>query len=177
MPFRALFLRLALLLALLAPAVAPAQVEASLVALKSSFPADSAKITVGLRLDHEPKWHTYWVEPGTGLPTTIKWELPAGWTAGPIRWPAPLRVFDTSGNLAGNGYEGVTYLPIELTPPANLAPDTPVTFRAKVEWLMCKDICKPGSAEVALTLTPTAPGAMTTANVTDSPDGEALLVL
>ena len=175
MPFRALFLRLALLLALLAPAVAPAQVEASLVALKSSFPADSAKITVGLRLDHEPKWHTYWVEPGTGLPTTIKWELPAGWTAGPIRWPAPLRVFDTSGNLAGNGYEGVTYLPIELTPPANLAPDTPVTFRAKVEWLMCKDICKPGSADVALTLTPTAPGAMTTANVTDSPDGEALL--
>ncbi len=173
MPFRALFLLAALVFGL-APA-AHAQVEASLVALKSTFPADSARITVGIRLDHQPKWHTYWLQPGTGFPTEIKWELPAGWTAGPIRWPAPLRVYDTSGNLAGNGYEGVTTLPIELTPPANLAPDTPVTLRAKVEWLMCKDVCKPGSADVTLTLTPTAPGAMTTANVTDSAAGEGLL--
>ena len=175
MPLRALFFRLALLLGLLAPAAAHAQVEASLVALKSTFPADSAKITVGLRLAHQPKWHSYWLQPGTGFPTEIKWQLPAGWTAGPIRWPAPHRVFDTSGNLAGNGYEGVTYLPVELTPPANLSPDTPLTLRAQVKWLMCKDVCIPGSADVSLTLTPTAPGAMTTANVTDSADGEGLL--
>lgn len=152
-----------------------AQVEASLVALKSSFPADAAKVVVGLRLAHEAKWHTYWLQPGTGLPTEITWQLPEGWSAGPIRWPAPKRVYDTAGNLAGNGYEGVTYLPVELTPPAGLAPDQPVTLRAKVEWLMCKDVCIPGEAELELTLTPHAADAITTANVTDSTAGTELL--
>jgi thiol:disulfide interchange protein DsbD len=174
MPLRALRL-LALALLCLLPAAVHAQVKASLHALKKTFPADASEIVVGLRLDHEPKWHTYWLQPGTGLPTSIDWQLPPGWSAGPIRWPAPKRVFDTAGNLAGNGYEGVTFLPVTLTLPRNLAPGTPVTLRAKVEWLMCKDVCIPGDAELALTLTPTAPGAMSTANLTDSPEGEALL--
>ncbi len=160
----------------LAPAgVARAQVEASLVALKATFPADAGKVVVGLRLAHQPKWHTYWVAPGTGLPTSLAWELPPGWSAGPIQWPAPHRVYDTGGHLAGNGYEGVVYLPVELKPPAGLAAGVPVTLRAKAEWLMCKDVCKPGEALVSLTLTPTAPGALTTANVTDSEAGEGLL--
>jgi DsbC/DsbD-like thiol-disulfide interchange protein len=25
---------------------------------------------VALRLAHDPHWHTYWINPGTGLPTT-----------------------------------------------------------------------------------------------------------
>ena len=169
-------LRLLLLVAVCAlPLGLRAQVEASLVALKRTFPADSTKVVVGIRLAHEPKWHTYWQQPGTGLPTEIAWQLPDGWTAGPIRWPAPMRVYDTSGNLAGNGYEDVTYLPIELTPPAGLAHGTPVTLRAKVDWLMCKDVCIPGSAALELILTPTDPGAMGTTNVTDSTAGSELL--
>jgi thiol:disulfide interchange protein/DsbC/DsbD-like thiol-disulfide interchange protein len=152
-----------------------AQVEATLVALKSTFPADSEKVVVAIRLAHEPKWHTYWLQPGTGLPTEIAWQLPEGWSAGHIRWPAPKRVYDTAGNLAGNGYEAVTYLAIELTPPAVLPHGTPVTLRAKVDWLMCKDVCIPGSAELSLTLTPTDPDAITTANVTDSTEGSELL--
>ena len=169
-------LRLLLLVALAAlPPALHAQVKASLHALKSSFPADAADVVVGLRLEHEPHWHTYWLQPGTGLPTSIEWQLPPGWTAGPIRWPAPHRVYDTAKNLAGNGYEGVVFLPVTLTPPRGLAPGAPVTLRAKAEWLMCKDVCIPGDAELSLTLTPTDPGAMTTANVTDSAEGEALL--
>jgi thiol:disulfide interchange protein len=170
------YLRLLLLVALFAlPAAVQAQVKASLHALKSSFPADATEVVVGLRLEHEPHWHTYWLQPGTGLPTSLSWQLPPGWTAGPIRWPAPHRVYDTAKNLAGNGYEGVVFLPVTLTPPRGLAPDKPVVLRAKAEWLMCKDVCIPGETEVSLTLTPTDPGAMTTANVTDSDEGEALL--
>ena len=171
-PFRLLILVLVTLCAL-APA-ARAQVEASLVALKTTFSAD-APVVVGLRLSHASHWHTYWREPGTGLPTTLAWDLPPGWTAGPIQWPAPHRVYDTAKNLAGNGYEGVTFLPVTLTPPPGLAPDQPVTLRAKAEWLMCKDVCVPGSANVSITLTPTVPDAITTAAATDSPEGEALL--
>lgn len=115
-------LRLLLLVALCAlPAAARAQVTASLHALKSTFSDDGKPIVVGLRLEHAPHWHTYWLQPGTGLPTSLTWELPPGWTAGPIQWPAPHRVYDTSKNLAGNVYEGIVFLPIELTPPAGLA--------------------------------------------------------
>lgn len=174
MPARALQVLLLVLLCF-APAGARAQVKASLHALKSTFPADAAEVVVGLRLEHQPKWHTYWLQPGTGLPTSLTWQLPPGWSAGPIRWPAPERVYDTARNLAGNGYEGVVFLPITLTAPTDLAPGTPVTLRAKVEWLMCKDVCIPGEADLALVLTPTAPGAIETAAITDSPEGEALL--
>lgn len=168
--------RLFVLLALgLLPVAAQAQVKASLHALKAAFPADAAEVVVGLRLEHEAKWHTYWLQPGTGLPTSLDWKLPPGWTAGPIRWPAPHRVYDTAKNLAGNGYEGVVFLPVALTPPRDLAPGQPVTLRAKAEWLMCKDVCIPGDAELSLTLTPLAPDAPATAHVTDSPEGEALL--
>lgn len=151
-----------------------AQVEASLVAPKNSFHSD-APVVVGLRLTHAPHWHTYWREPGTGLPTTLAWDLPPGWTAEPIQWPTPYRVYDTAKNLSGNGYEGVIYLPVTLTPPRGLAAGTPVTLRAKAEWLMCKDVCVPGAADVSITLTPAAPGAIIAANVTDSAEGEALL--
>lgn len=169
------FTLLATLWLLPAGAALRAQVEASLVALKSTFPADAREVVVGLRLVHQPHWHTYWIAPGTGFPTAITWQLPDGWTAGDIRWPAPHRVYDTSKNLAGNGYENVVTLPVTLTPPAGLAPGVPVVLRAKAEWLMCKDVCIPGEAELSLTLTPTDPGAMTTANVTDSEAGEHLL--
>ncbi|MCU0791911.1 MAG: thioredoxin family protein [Opitutaceae bacterium] len=171
-------LALSLLLAVFAlalPAAARAQVKASFVALDSGFPADARELTVGLRLVHQPHWHTYWLQPGTGLPTSLDWQLPPGWTAGPIRWPAPHRVYDTAGNLAGNGYEGTTYLPVTLTPPPDLAPGVPVTLRARADWLMCKEVCVPGAADLSLTLTPTAPGATKSAVVADSPEGEALL--
>ena len=169
-------LRLLFLVTLFAlPAGLHAQVKASLHALKASFPADAAEVIVGVRLEHEAKWHTYWLQPGTGLPTSLDWKLPPGWTAGPVRWPAPHRVYDTAGNLAGNGYEGVTFLPVTLIPPRGLVADKPVTLRAKAEWLMCKDVCIPGDAELSLTLTPAAPGAITPGHVTDSAEGEQLL--
>jgi len=59
----------------------PSHVKASLVAADASVQPGKA-ITVALRLVHEPKWHTYWSNPGTGLATAIEWKLPPGWKAG-----------------------------------------------------------------------------------------------
>jgi len=147
-----------LLCALPADAALRAQVEASLVALAPGEAAEPGELVVGLRLVHQPHWHTYWLQPGTGYPTSLDWQLPPGWTAGPIRWPAPHRVYDTAKNLAGNGYEGVVTLPVTLAPPAGYDPATPVTLRAKADWLMCKDVCVPGSAELTLELPAPASG-------------------
>jgi thiol:disulfide interchange protein DsbD len=135
-----------------------AQVEASLVALAPGESAAPGEWVVGLRLVHQSHWHTYWQQPGTGYPTSLEWQLPPGWTAGPLRWPAPHRVYDSAKNLAGNGYEGVVTLPVTLVPPAGYDPAAPVTLQAKADWLMCKDVCVPGSAELTLTLPAPATG-------------------
>lgn len=130
---------------------AHAQVKASLVAAETSIQPGRA-FTVALRLQHEPHWHTYWIYPGTGVPTEITWQLPPGWKAGEIEWPTPHIVKDGSGNIAGNGYENDTLLPVTITPPADLKPGETITLKAKAEWLMCKEVCKPGSADLSLTL-------------------------
>ena len=55
-----------------------------LVAERQAFVAGAAN-WVGLRLEHEPHWHTYWENAGdTGLPTRLEWTLPPGWSAGEI---------------------------------------------------------------------------------------------
>ncbi len=149
MSVRRLFLSLFLLVIAASPALA--QVKASLVATETSV-APGRAFTVALRLDHEREWHTYWINPGTGYPTSLTWELPEGWTAGEIQWPTPHVVKDRKGNITGNGYENVTYLPVTLTPPADARPGEIVTIRAFTEWLMCADVCIPGEARVALDL-------------------------
>lgn len=126
-------------------------VQASLVAAATSI-QPGRTFTVALRLEHAPHWHTYWINPGTGLPTTLKWELPPGFTAGEIQWPAPSVIKDRAGTIVGNGYEGETFLLVTVTPPATLRAGASVELKAAADWLMCEEVCVPGSATVALTL-------------------------
>jgi thiol:disulfide interchange protein DsbD len=153
---RFLFLALALWPGLfasraLAALAMPSHVKASLVAADTSV-QPGASIEVALRFVHDPHWHTYWVFPGTGLPTTIKWQLPAGWKAGDIRWPAPHVLKDSKGTVVGNGYEGELFLPVTLTAPADAKPGESVQLKAAVDWLMCEDVCIPGSADLTLAI-------------------------
>jgi thiol:disulfide interchange protein len=105
--------------------------------------------SVGLRLVHEPQWHTYWTVPGdAGLPTRLTWKLPPGFQAGPLQWPVPqvLRV----GSLANYGYEGTVLLPATITVPAGAQPGGKVRLAAHADWLVCKDVCIPESADLTL---------------------------
>src|SRR5262249_19814693 len=95
---------------------------------------------------------TYWLNAGTGYPTSVKWELPRGWSAGDIQWPTPGLIRDPHGTVTGNGYEGVLYLPVTLSPPQSLPAGGTVTLKATVAWLMCWDECIPGSETVTLVL-------------------------
>jgi thiol:disulfide interchange protein DsbD len=133
------------------PSTARSQVAASLVAADASI-QPGRSFTVALRFVHDPHWHTYWVNPGTGLATTLKWALPGGWTAGDIQWPSPTLITDSRGNIVGNGYEGELLLPVTLTPPADLKPGTTVDLPVSAEWLMCQDVCVPGSKKLSITL-------------------------
>ena len=130
---------------------AESHVKASLVSA-DSWISPGQPFTVALRFEHEAHWHTYWSNPGTGLSTSLKWHLPPGWTAGDIQWPAPHLLKDKSGGIIGNGYEGELFLPVTITPPADLKPGTDVELAADADWLMCEEICVPGKATVKLTL-------------------------
>jgi thiol:disulfide interchange protein/DsbC/DsbD-like thiol-disulfide interchange protein len=142
-----------LLGALAGPALAaPAEVPHARVELLSAnaavAPGDT--LLVGLRIEHEPGWHTYWKNPGdSGMPTRIQWTLPEGWSAGPILWPAPRRI--RVGPLANFGYEDTVVLPVELTVPRHWKQPR-AALTAHAEWLICKEVCLPGGVTLSLDL-------------------------
>jgi len=139
------------MLALSAPQGALAQVQASLVSADSSIqPGRSA--TLALRLSHEPHWHSFWRNPGIGYATQLAWHLPPGWKGGELQWPTPGLIRDPQGNITGQGYQDVVYLPATVTAPRNLIPGQDATIEATATWLMCNKECVPGTADVALTL-------------------------
>jgi thiol:disulfide interchange protein/DsbC/DsbD-like thiol-disulfide interchange protein len=109
------------------------------------------QVLLGLEQQLEPGWHTYWTNPGdTGVPTRIDWALPAGAHAGPIEWPAPARF--RTGPVTSYGYEHRVTLLSALTVPADAKSGSSFAVRAKAAWLVCKDVCIPQQAELAIDL-------------------------
>ncbi len=148
----ALLLLLPELLAIRPASAAPVRVdavEAELVADRDAVVPGEA-MRLGLRLRHDPHWHTYWRNPGdSGLPTQFEPSLPEGFRTGPIEWPAPARILIPP--LANYGYEGEIVLPRRLEVPARVEGDA-VRFQVRASWLVCRDVCIPGEAELELSL-------------------------
>ena len=149
---------LAVLLAFAAPDAAAKSVrtdyvESELIARQGSA-LPGGKLLIGLRLKMDAHWHTYWQNPGdSGMPTTIQWKLPAGFKAGQIQWPLPQRI--PVPPLMNYGYEGEIVLPVELSVPKDWPtglPGQPARIAARADWLVCKDVCIPGGADLELTL-------------------------
>ncbi len=96
---------------------------------------------LGIHLIHPPGSHTYWKNPGiVGLATSVEWDLPPGFRAGEIQWPAP-QVVKMAGHDA-QGYEGETLLLIPLTPPEKLT-EASVQITARISWMCCGKTCHP----------------------------------
>lgn len=124
------------------------QVEVTLLAADAVV-RPGQTLDVALRQRIAPHWHTYWVNPGdSGQATSIAWTLPAGASAGDIEWPAPTR--QALGPVTNYGYEGEVLLLTKLTVPADASGR--FVAKAAVDWLVCKDICIPQQAELALEL-------------------------
>jgi len=129
-------------------------VEAELVSAQSAL-APGQAATLALRLKIQDGWHTYWRNPGdSGLPTTLDWKLPPGFSAGAIEWPAPRAL--PAGPLVNYGYEGEVLHLVPLTVPADAKVGAPVVLSARADWLVCRETCIPDGADLTLTL-PVAP--------------------
>jgi thiol:disulfide interchange protein len=148
---------LAAALALALPAVAQAasgalvttpQVKAELVAHAPEGVAPGKPLALGLKIEHKPHWHTYWKNPGdSGLPTTLAFTLPAGFAAGEIQWPTPLKL--PLGPLMNFGYENTVLLPVAVQVPAGFAGDQ-LEVKLRADWLVCKDVCIPEGGDFTL---------------------------
>jgi thiol:disulfide interchange protein/DsbC/DsbD-like thiol-disulfide interchange protein len=107
---------------------------------------------VELAIDMRPAagWHGYWLNPGdAGLPMKVQWQLPHGFSAGPLRYPVPTRL--TVAGLMNYVFERNYAVLVRLKVPANAKGIMPV--RAQARWLACTDkICVPEQGELALDL-------------------------
>lgn len=112
--------------------------------------APGGTLDVGLVITLEDKWHVYWINAGdSGEPPHIKWTLPAGITAGKMQFPIPSRL--PLGPLMDFGYEDEVAFPVKLTAAKNLKPG-PIHLDARVDWLVCREVCIPGKAHLGLNL-------------------------
>lgn len=139
--------------ALAADAARVDHAEVRLIAATADHrPGEAVEIGVAFRLD--PGWHIYAQDPGeAGLPTEVAWTLPEGASVGPLVYP-PHRTFDEAG-LTTYGYADRAVFTARAVSPAGAAP---FPIRARVSWLICKDICIPGAADLD-TVLPVAAGA------------------
>jgi thiol:disulfide interchange protein len=128
---------------------------AELVSLSPSI-APGGTLQVGLVLTLEEHWHVYWINAGdSGEPPKITWTLPEGITAGPMLFPIPSRL--PLGPLMDFGYEDEVAFPVQLTAASSNKPG-PIHLDAKINWLVCREVCIPGRAHLGLNLN-VVPGA------------------
>ena len=142
-----------LLLSLVIPCAlaAPVQtdhVEAELIAERNALMPGTDN-WIALRLRPDAGWHVYWRNPGdSGIATALQWQLPEGIAAGDIQWPYPHR--ESLGELTNYGYneETLHLVPLSVAQTARGV----ATMRAQARWLVCKDVCIPGEADLSLEL-------------------------
>ena len=134
------------LLFLLLPALTQARgIEPRLVAEGPAPPGGEVELAIHMRTN--PGWHGYWQNPGdAGLPMEVKWQLPSGVAAGPLRYPVPTRL--TVAGLMNYVYERDYAVLVRLKVPANAQGVIPI--RAQARWLACTDrICVPEQGALA----------------------------
>ncbi|AUW58288.1 thiol:disulfide interchange protein [Sphingobium sp. SCG-1] len=119
---------------------------------ESGSPAPGRPVTLAFVMTPKPGWHGYWENPGdAGIGMTVKWTLPKGVTAGPLRHPVPETLM-ISG-LMNYVYEGRYAILVTLNVPATMKAGDPLPIRARGDWLACtREICVPGGGDLALDL-------------------------
>ncbi len=109
--------------------------------------------TIGFVFSMEDGWHVYWRNAGfAGYPPRVKWTLPGSVSAGPLRFPIPDRLpLDTTVDY---GYEDEVAYPVTIDVAKGVKADKAgnIHLAARLDWLVCKQVCIPGKADLGLDL-------------------------
>ncbi len=133
----------------------PVKAQHLTVEMVSAGPAIAlgGRQTLGFVFSMEQGWHVYWRNAGyAGFPPKVKWTLPQGITAGPLQFPAPDRL--PLQDTVDYGYEDSIAYPVTVTADPKAKPDKAGTAHlvASLNWLVCKETCIPGKADLQLDL-------------------------
>lgn len=108
--------------------------------------AAARRLVAGVEIETKPDWKTYWRNPGdAGVPPAFDWSKSSNVAAVEVRYPAPQRLVDKSGVTIG--YLGGVVFPVMVTP---ADPAKPVSLKLTIDYGVCKDICVPAQADLAI---------------------------
>lgn len=115
---------------------------------------NAGTLTLGLEFALNPGWKTYWRVPGeSGMPPRFDWIGSANVAAATVEWPSPMR-FEIAG-MQSYGYEGRVVLPIRID---LVEPGQAATLRLHLRYAICREVCVPEEARLALDLPAGRPG-------------------
>lgn len=128
--------------------VETAELKASMISSCDSIPKNG-NFSMGVLFDLKPDWHLYWINPGdAGLAPKIQWRTPANISTGDIQWAFP-HAMELDG-ISSLGYADQLLLPVTMQ--AKNINQQQIEIVAETRWLVCKDICIPGKAELKKTI-------------------------
>lgn len=114
-----------------------------------------ATVRLGLRIEMDEGWHTYWKNAGdSGSEALLDWNLPDGFEASEFYWPFPTAL--PYPPLMSYVYEDLVLIPLDLTVPADAPVGGVVRLAADAEWLICEEICLVAEDSLFLELPVTA---------------------
>ena len=144
------FLLLFALIAAPAAAQLPRQnaIQPQLLLESRAVPGGEAELAILMRTT--PGWHGYWLNPGdAGLPMSVEWTLPPGWSVGPMRYPVPVKLLIS--DIVNYVYEADYAILMRLRAPPGITGLHDIS--AKMRWLACTDkVCVPESGSVSLSV-------------------------
>ena len=137
------------------PDPAPTDAPLKSVLLVVIEAGDPGPLLLGFYVELEAGWRLYWSNPGdAGLAPNVRWTLPAGFTAGPLRHPVPRKAVE-SGVVALE-HEGRVLLLCSIAPPPTGFPPGHWKISAVLEWMACRESCVTGESAVEATFPPNA---------------------
>ena len=111
---------------------------------------------VGVRLEMQEGWHTYWENPGdSGSPFDAQWNVDQGIIVENVEWPNPVTI--PYPPLMTFGYEGDVVFPFKVfrVIDSNLS-----KINLEFDFLICADICIPEKASLSLDLSTALPDSL-----------------
>lgn len=121
-------------------------IRPELVVNPPAAPGGAAELAILMHV--KPGWHGYWLNPGdAGLPMSVEWRLPAGWSVGPLRYPVPHRLL--ASGIVNYVYESDYSVLTKISAPSGS--NGPKRIAASMRWLACTEkVCVPEQGDVSL---------------------------
>ncbi|VAW16826.1 hypothetical protein MNBD_ALPHA09-1835 [hydrothermal vent metagenome] len=103
---------------------------------------------LGVHIELEPGWVTYWRNPGySGVPPRFDWSKSANLADAKVSYPAPRRLKSDYG--VSYGYLNQVVFPVLISPGAS---DRDIKIELFAEYAVCREICIPEYSDLAIVL-------------------------